>query len=144
VHRHLNIVVGVLASACAGHSTESLPEGSLISEIFSPGTGCVAPAGSSTYSVITAAELQWTRAANLYDAIRRLRPAYFEIRGPASIYHGPAAPVVVIVNRHVIGEVDELRSMDVTDLACVRRLSAADVSLMTGAVSSAIGIELIH
>jgi hypothetical protein len=88
--------------------------------------------------------LQWTRAANLYDAIRRLRPAYFEIRGPASIYHEPAAPVVVIVNRHVIGKVDELRSMDVTDLACVRRLSAADVSLMTGAVSSAIGIELIH
>jgi hypothetical protein len=144
VNRDLVIVVGLLSMACAGHSTASLPEAPMISETISPVTGCAAPAGSSTYSVITAAELQWTRASNLYDAIRRLRPAYFESRGPSSIYNEPAADIVVIVNRHVIGGVDELRSMDMTDLVCVRRISAADVSLITGTMSSAVGIELVH
>jgi len=144
VHRDLVIIVGLLSSACARHSTDSLPEAPLISETISPVMVCAAPAGSSTYSVITAAELYWTRASNLYDAIRRLRPAYFAVRGPASIYNEPAAPIVVIANRHVIGGVDELRTREATDLLCVRRLSAEDVSLITGTLSSAVGIELVH
>jgi hypothetical protein len=45
---------------------------------------------------------------------------------------------VVIANRHIIGGIDELRSMDVTGLACVRRLPAAEVTLITGAVLPAL------
>ena len=102
------------------------------------------PAGSfATQSVISSRELQGTRAANLYDAIRRLRPAYFTVRGPESIYNQPEMGMVVIVNRHVIGAVDELESMGVSGLACVRRLSAADVALITGTTALDGGIELV-
>ncbi len=142
--RNLVIVIGFLSSACARHSMAGLPEAPLISETIGPAPGCTAAPGSTTYSVITAAELQRTSASNLYDAMRRLRPAYFATRGLASIYNEPAAATVVIVNRHAIGDVDDLRSMEVTGLACVRRLSAADVSLITGTLAIAVGIELVH
>ena len=97
MHRDLVIVVLLLSSACARHSMAGLPEAPLISETIGPAPGCMAAPGSSTYSVITAAELQRTSASNLYDAIRRLRPAYFATRGLASIYNEPAAVTVVIV-----------------------------------------------
>ena len=52
--------------------------------------------------------------------------------------------MVVIVNRHVIGGVDELRSMDATHLSCIRRLPAAEVTLITGRFGSSVGIELVY
>jgi hypothetical protein len=109
-----------------------------------PVTGCGGAPGSGTNTVITAAELQHTRASNLYDAIRRLRPDYFTIRGLSSVYLEPVEAIVVIANRHIIGGIDELRSMDVTGLACVRRLPAAEVTLITGTLGTAAGIELVH
>jgi hypothetical protein len=79
----------------------------------------------------------------LYDAIRRLRPAYFGTRGPSSISPAPGEAIVVIANRHVIGGVDELRSMDGAGLVCIRRLSAAEVALLTGTSGLGSGIELV-
>jgi hypothetical protein len=93
--------------------------------------------GSSGHSVITAAELQRTRASNLYGVVRRLRPGFFLSRGPSSA-------IVVIVNRHVIGGPDELRSMDATHLSCVRLLPATEVALLTGRFGSSVGIELVY
>jgi hypothetical protein len=132
----------LLCQNCAGQPY--LPDAPLASEIAGTVTACSAAAGSATSSVITAAELQQTRAANLYDIIRRLRPGYFSIRGPSSILNEPADAIVVIVNRHIIGGVDELRSMQAINLMCVRRLPAAEVSLITGTLGWADGIELVH
>jgi hypothetical protein len=84
------------------------------------------------------------RAQSLYDAIRRLRPGYFESRGPSSIYNASEDPIVVIANGHVIGGVDELHDMDANGLACIRRLSAAEVTLLTGATGRNEGIELVR
>jgi hypothetical protein len=39
---------------------------------------------------------------------------------------------------------DELRSMDATHLSWIRRLPAAEVSLLTGTFGSSVGIELVH
>jgi hypothetical protein len=110
----------------------------------STGGACQVVNGAASSSVITREELQATRAADLYEAIRRLRPAYFDSRGPSSIYNDPGDPIVVISNRHVIGGVDELRGMDPAGLACIRRLSAAEVSLLTGTAAWSIGIELVY
>lgn len=138
------VLVLLLSSACARHSLASLPEAPGISEMTDPPAGCAAGGGSGTQSVITREELQGSRAPNLYDAIRKLRPAYFAIRGPVSIYNKSEMGMVVIVNRHVIGGLDELESMRVNGLFCVRRLSAADVALLTGMTALDGGIELVR
>jgi hypothetical protein len=143
VHRDFLIAVVLLASACASHSA-SLPEAPLMSETAAPTTGCAAAGGSSTRSVITATELQRTNASNLYDAIRGVRPGYLAPRRPTRVMNQPETGIVVIVNRHVIGDVDELASMGVTGLVCVRRLSSADVALITGTTALDGGIELVH
>jgi hypothetical protein len=142
VRRELVIVVVVLFSACATQRTPSTPQ-SPSGETAGRVTGCAA-ARSGRSSVIMAAELRRTGASNLYDAIRQLRPAFFTARGPTSINNEPAEAMVVIVNRRVIGGLDELRSMGVTDLVCVRRLAAADVYLITGTSPPNGGIELVR
>ena len=136
------LVCTVLGAACERHSA-SIPPAPQLSESVEPRSGCAAANGAATSSVISGGELQGTRAANLYDAIRRLRPGYFNTRGPSSIYNDPGDPIVVIANRHVIGGLDELRAMEVSGLVCVRRLSAAEVSLLTGRSGWSDGIELV-
>jgi hypothetical protein len=130
-------------AACARHSA-TVPPAPEMSASTDTATGCSAANGAPSSSVITREELQGTRAANLFEAIRRLRPAYFDSRGPSSIYNDPGDPIVVISYRHVIGGVDELRGMDPAGLACIRRLSAAEVSLLTGTAAWSIGIELVY
>jgi hypothetical protein len=111
--------------------------------VTNPPSGCSPANGAPTSWVITAEELGRTSVTNLYDAIRRLRPAYFETRGPSSIYNDPGDAIVIIANRHVIGGVDELRRMERFGLVCIRRLSATEVSLLTGAFGWSAGIELV-
>jgi hypothetical protein len=89
-------------------------------------------------------ELQRAEAPNLYEAIRRVRPNYFETRAPLAIYIQPEAAFAVIVNRQVIGGLAELREMGLGDLACVRRLPAAAVLLVTGQLAPDGGIELVY
>jgi hypothetical protein len=142
VRRDFVILCLLLGAACARHSAR-VPPAPEMSGSTDPGTGCPAANGASSSSIITGEQLQDTRAANLYEAIRRLRPAYFDSRGPSSIYNDPGDPIVVIANRHVIGGVDELRGMDTAGLVCVRRLSSAEVSLLTGTTAWSDGIELV-
>ena len=132
----------LLSWACASHpeATEGVP---FPSQETSQVGGCVATNGSPAYSIITGAELQRTRATNLYDAIRRIRPAYFGSRGPHSIYNEGGA-LVVVMNRHVIGDLEELRTMGVAGLACVRRLPAAELALITGITATEGAVELVH
>ena len=142
MYRIIILVFAVLWVACERHPG-SIPPAPELAESIEPLAGCRAANGAATSSVIGAGELQGTRASNLYDAIRRLRPAYFDSRGPSSIYNDPGDPIVVIANRHVIGGVDELRAMEVNGLVCVRRLSAAEVALLTGRSGWSDGIELV-
>jgi hypothetical protein len=143
MRRELVIVVVVLSSACVGHGAAGTPGEPLAAETAGQVAGCAA-ARSGGSSIIMAAELHRTGASNLYDAIRQLRPAFFSRRGPTSINNEPTAAMVVIMNRRVIGGLDELRSMGVTDLVCVRRLHAADVYLITGSSPPDGGIELVR
>lgn len=139
--RHALTTLVLVSAGCA---PASLPPAPPIGATAGVPAGCAPAGGASGSSVITAAELQRTRASNLYDAVRRVRPGLFASRGPSSIYVGPPEAIVVIVNRHVIGGLDELRDMDATHLSCIRRLTAADVSALTGTFGSTVGIELVY
>ena len=105
-----------------------------------PGGSSAAPAASPT--LITSEELQATDQTNLYDAITRVRPAFFAIRGRISILHEPPS-MVVIENRQVLGGLEQLRSIDARHVRGVRRLSAAEVYQMTGRSVSSGGVEVV-
>lgn len=143
MHRELVVFLVLLELACASHSAVKLPPAPEVAEWADPSSRCPVANGGAASSVIGAGELRSIRASNLYDAIRRLRPSYFDSRGPSSIYNDPGDPIVVIANRHVIGGVEELRAMDANGLACIRRLPAAEVSLLTGRSGWSDGIELV-
>jgi hypothetical protein len=141
MRRGLVISVVLLLSACVRHWAPGAP--SALGPA-GPATGCAAAAVSYTSSVIAAEEFGSTGAANLYDAIRQLRPAFFATRGLTSIYNEPHESVVVVMNRHVIGDQDELRSMGTAGLLCVKRLTAADVYQITGTSAPDGGVELVR
>jgi hypothetical protein len=92
---------------------------------------------------IGAAELRRVDAMNMYEAITRLRPTFFATRGATSFLNEPSSAIVVVVNRSIVGGVDELRSIEARAVRAVRRLSAADVFQLTGRSAPSGGIELI-
>ena len=94
-------------------------------------------------TVISAEELRDTDASNVYDAIVRLRPAFFATRGSTSILAEPSEPIVVIVNRAIRGGVNELRDIESSNVRSIRRLTAAEVFSITGRSAPSGGIEVL-
>ena len=91
---------------------------------------------------ITAAEIEATDAATAYDAIARLRPSFLMTRGSTSIVAPPPEPIVVIVDRTVVGGVSALREVNAAAVKSARRLSAADVYFKTGRSAPSGGLEV--
>ncbi|HXT14891.1 MAG TPA: hypothetical protein VN706_04635 [Gemmatimonadaceae bacterium] len=83
-------------------------------------------------NLITAAEFAMS-AGDLYSAIERARPAFFQTRGNASFGNG-AGPeqIEVYVEGVHRGGVESLREINVADVAEVRRLSAAEATQRFG------------
>lgn len=71
-------------------------------------------------------ELVGTGQPWLLDALRMARPAYFLNRGPTSLGGDKVPPMVVVVDGFVLPDLEPIRSMPVTDVAEVRRLSPAE------------------
>ena len=101
------------------------------------------PATTAARLDIGAAELRGVDALNMYEAITRLRPTFFATRGATSFLNEPSSAIVVVVNRSIVGGVDELRGIETRAVRAVRRLSAADVFQLTGRSAPSGGIELI-
>lgn len=103
------LLVGVLAG-CAASSSSA--DGS-------------APRRSS--SVITEEEFDAVvTIGTLWDAIERLRPPWLRSRGARTGYP------VVFVNGTRFGEIDSLRSIQVSDVASARLMSAGDATTLYG------------
>lgn len=73
--RDLAIVVLLLSAACGWREPGAGAGAAEPAEAVGV-AGCEAAGGYATSSGITPPELQRTRAANLYEAIRRVRPDY--------------------------------------------------------------------
>jgi hypothetical protein len=102
----------------------------------------LATTAAHSSTLITSEELRAAGASSLYDAISRVRPAFFATRGATSILNEPPS-MFVIENRQIRGGLEQLRSIDARYVRAVRRLSAADVYEMTGRASSSGGVEVI-
>ena len=97
---------------------------------------------STNPTLITSAEIRRTGASNVYDALLQLRPAFLATRGAISFRNEPPLQFAVVIDRRVIGGLEELRAMEVTDVASVRRLTVAEVFQLTGVAVSAGGVEV--
>lgn len=82
--------------------------------------------------VITAEELASANAANLYDAIRQLRPQWLQGSGPTTFRGQSEYPILVYMDRIRFGEPTMLRSVPVALPLSVRWLSASEAQAEFG------------
>ncbi|MFQ6046823.1 MAG: hypothetical protein ACE5PT_10795 [Gemmatimonadales bacterium] len=78
-------------------------------------------------NVLTAAELAGLPYDNAYDAIRRLRPTWLQRRAG-----GQAAYPVLFIQDNRVGELDQLRSIPLQDVAEIRFINARDATTRWG------------
>ena len=100
-------------------------------------TGCASgssPGGQRRNpNVITTADLREMDAEGLtaFQTIQRMRPQWLRSRGVGSFGGGSSLPKV-LVEEAPFGEVDDLRSMDVSEIDELRFLGAADATTRFG------------
>lgn len=99
-------------------------------------TGCASTGSSSGSSrnpdVITSEELRGTQiqSENAYNAVQRLRPSWLRARG--SSFTGGRPLPVVFVDGTRFGELDSLRSLNVSDIVQIEFLDSRDATTRFG------------
>jgi hypothetical protein len=84
-------------------------------------------------TLITAEELSSAAPGDLYTAIDRLRPAFFQTRGSSSFGNGAGPEVLKVYVENVArGDVSTLRDINASDVQEVRRLSASEATQRFG------------
>jgi hypothetical protein len=80
--------------------------------------------GGAHANVITAPELSRSRAANAYDAIRRVRPDMLRNRNSGGLlFFSPRSPLVA-VDDSFAGGIEVLRAMPIGEVARIEYVSA--------------------
>jgi len=78
-----------------------------------------ASAGGQNANVITAPELSRSKAQNVYDAIRMIRPEMLRTRDPGSVVYFTARRPAVAVDNSLVGGVEVLRTLPAGKVARV-------------------------
>lgn len=118
------IAIAAVLSLCAacGGGTKAPAAGT---------AGAAAPAPAqqtrgSSRDIITKAEIEQTQGVpNAYDLVRRLRPNFLRVEGRTSMGIVPQQPLVRL-NGSVLGDINSLRSVDVTGLEEIRFYSIVE------------------
>jgi hypothetical protein len=71
-------------------------------------------------------ELIGSRRTMLFEALRVVRPNYFNTRGPTTLLEQGMPAMIVIVDGLVYPDLESLRMTPVTEVVQVRRLSVAE------------------
>jgi hypothetical protein len=91
---------------------------------FSLLTACASAGALRDPNVITAPELTRSRAANAYDAIRRLRPEMLRSRGSGALTYFAVRRPLVAVDNALVGGIEVLRSMDIEHVTRIESVDA--------------------
>ena len=84
--------------------------------------------GGAQANVITAPEISRSRAANAYDAIRRVRPEMLRNRDSGGLlFFQPRSPAVA-VNDSLAGGLEVLRGMPIGEVARIEYVSAREAA----------------
>ena len=110
-----------------------------------PESAATPASASHQTDVITAAELTDPAlgSANLYEAVRRLRPRFLSSRGPSSIANPSAGVVHVSVDGGPLTSVNILASYMPNTIAEVRYLNSGDAAQRFGTTSNGGGVILV-
>jgi hypothetical protein len=84
---------------------------------------CASGGMANDANVITAPELSQSRATNLYDAIRRVRPEILRTRESSTVIFFGAGRPAVAVDDSLAGRVDVLRAIPVDQVARIEYVS---------------------
>jgi hypothetical protein len=76
---------------------------------------------------ITAEQLTRTTANNVYEAIQQLQPQWLSDRGPNTI-NGPKETAVVYIDGSRFGDLENLRGLQLSNVAEIRYLTSAEAS----------------
>ena len=82
-----------------------------------------APGGIRASDVLTIDEIEKAQSQNVYDAVRRLRPAFLASRGPTTLLQRQERQVVVYLDGRGYGDVESLRTITTDGIFEVRFLS---------------------
>jgi hypothetical protein len=93
--------------------------------------GVTTGAGSSR-NRITTEQLERVTADNAYDAVRILQPQWLEGRGPSSVTNANPTMATVYINGSRAGDIEFLRTVQLTTLAEIRYWTAAEASSRFG------------
>jgi len=110
------IVIGLLGwsvTACGGKPAAAPGAAATVPSPAQP------PRGASR-DVITRAEIEKAGSlANVYELVNRLRPHFLRVEGRSSMGSVPQRPLVRL-NSSILGEIDAMRSIDITTVEEIR------------------------
>jgi hypothetical protein len=86
----------------------------------------------TTSTTIVAADLQATRANNLYDAIQQMRPEWFRRVGATPIRNTQDHPIAVYIDNQRAGTVEILRQTGILHAAAVKYFSPSEAQMRFG------------
>ncbi|MGQ0645942.1 MAG: hypothetical protein ACT4P7_00135 [Gemmatimonadaceae bacterium] len=92
---------------------------------------------SGNMDVLRADEIAKSGATDAYQAIRMLRPGYFQSRGRTSILRAEEAEPAVYLDDRPFGSIDTLRDIPAREIVEVRYFGPAQAQLRWGAGNSA-------
>jgi hypothetical protein len=82
-------------------------------------------------NVLTREDLQAVEVSSVYDAVQRLRPQW--ISRPLAPSGQPGSnPILVYMDRHLLGTLDELRHITVDQVETLEFVSASDATTRYG------------
>lgn len=117
MHAFLSVLTIGLLAACGPNTAGS------------PGSGQTAPQRSS--NVVTAEEIQRAGNQDLYDTLKRLRPAWFR-SAPTTGMGGLTDGMVVYIDGQRMGGLAHLRDISPTAVLSVRYYSASEAQMRFG------------
>jgi hypothetical protein len=82
--------------------------------------------------LITADEIAKSNASNAYEAVERLRPAFFQTRGSQSIQNTAPPTPVVYVDGMRYGAVQSLMSLPTISIISIQYMNALDATQRFG------------
>lgn len=120
-----------------------------LTAILAAGTACASAtsgaSGADRGDALVREQIAATGAPNAYDAVARLRPRWLMARSQSTLQAG-GNPVLVYVDGHRMGEVQELRNLPIENISEIRYVDARDATTRygTGHASGVIEITTLR
>lgn len=128
-------------SACGGQAASPEDPGAAPAPAVAPSILRGTVPISENPEVITGDQIRETRAGNLWDALRRLRPQWLRSRGPTSVVSGSPTPTVYVQGIRY-GAVRTLQNMNVAQVRRVEYVDPVTASIHFG-TGHAAGVILV-